>query len=322
MADFSANLNENLTVDLIDAAEEARANGGKEYTGYGVSVSRVGGHCTRSLYYDLIWASAREHIKAKTARIFRRGHWEESSMIERMKLAGMEVLEVDPDTGKQFAVSRAKGIIRGKMDGKVLGVPEAPKTWHALEIKSVSQKDFVALNKHGLQKAKREHWYQLHEGMAAHSLSRGLYIAVNKLTDELFAERIRYDAKEATWTEERVLGVVNVTGAPPREQDDPNKAPCAWCKHKDVCHFGVPVRRSCRTCTSFTFTANGMGTCSRWNKHLGPKHQIEACPSHCTIPDLHVGTPVEVDEERHSIMYQMPNGAMIWDGERSDEVVA
>ena len=172
------------TVDAIWAAIESEPR--EEWDGYGISASELGVACDRRLWYGLRWASPSDVPKGRMLRIFERGNWEEGRVLRDLRMAGVEVDDVNPDTGKQWRFAMANGWLRGKADGLILrGVVEAPKARHVLEIKSLKASDWRAILKHGLLKAKPEHWHQLHAGMAGLSVDRGLYIGRNKDTEEL-----------------------------------------------------------------------------------------------------------------------------------------
>ena len=55
------------------------------------------------------------------------------------------MLEVDPETGRQWRVEAHGGHFGGSLDGVALGLLEAPKTWHVLEFKTHSVKSFADL---------------------------------------------------------------------------------------------------------------------------------------------------------------------------------
>jgi hypothetical protein len=72
----------------------------------------------------------------------------------------------------------------------VLGLPQAPKTPHILEIKTASDKYFREMEKSGVKKAKPEHWAQMQMYMKwsidqfkEDGCTRAIYIVVNKDND-------------------------------------------------------------------------------------------------------------------------------------------
>jgi hypothetical protein len=302
------------TVDAIWRAMEAGQR--PAYDGYGISASALGTACDRQLWYGLRWASPPETMTGRTLAIFERGNWEEDRILQALELAGLDVQAVNPETGRQWTFALANGWLRGKADGRVTGVIEAPKTAHCLEIKSLKASDFRAILKHGLLKAKPEHWHQLHAGMAGLGLSRGIYIGRNKDTEELLSERIKLDEGEIAKQEARVLRVVDMHDAPGKISDKADAFACRFCRHKETCHEGAFARRHCRTCLHFTLTDSGNGHCARWNEPRNPAAQRMGsdCPSHLYLPDLVAGQQVDADEEAETVTYQMADGSIWIDG--------
>jgi hypothetical protein len=305
------------TVDAIHAAIEAKAAArGPAYEGYGISASALGHDCDRKAWYDLRWTSRGEGMTARKLRIFERGDWAEGRLIEALRLAGIEVQDVNPDTGRQWRFSLARGFLRGKADGICTGVIEAPKAVHVLEVKSLKAADFRAILKHGLAKAKPEHWHQLHAGMAGLGIARGIYIGENKDTEEILTERIRLDEVTAAEQVARVERIVDADYPPPRIADKPDSFACRFCSHREVCHAGAFARRHCRTCLHFTFTSDGNGHCARLNEARGPdsQHEGKHCPMHLYLPGLVAGDQIDADETAETITYQLATGETWIDG--------
>lgn len=302
------------TVDAIWAAREREAADRPHYDGYGIAASALGNECDRALFYTLRWTSPPEALTGRKLRIFERGNIEEDRVLADLRRAGLDVLDRDDMTGRQWTFATARGWLRGKADGRCSGVIEAPKTEHVLEIKSLKAADWRAIIRHGLLKAKPEHWHQLHAGMAGLGIARGLYVGVNKDTEEILTERIRYDVEEAARQEARVLRIVDANDAPGKIADKPDSFACRFCNHKAICHAGADARRHCRTCLHFTFTSDGMGQCERWHEPRAPKSQAQGCPAHLYLPTLVAGEQIDADEAAETITYRKLDGSMWTDG--------
>lgn len=304
------------TADAIMAALVREAEDRPQYEGYGISASALGSECDRQLWYGLRWASPAEAMTGRKLRIFERGNWEESRIIADLRRAGLDVLDHDDATGKQWVFSQANGFLRGKADGRCWGVIEAPKAEHVLEIKSLKAADFRAILKHGLRKAKPEHWHQLHAGMAGLGIDRGLYVGTNKDTEEVMTERLHFDAEEALRQEARVSRIVASDEPPQRAADKADSFMCRFCQHKSACHEAAFARRHCRTCLHFTFTECGNGHCQRFNEHKRPEAQMagQHCPAHLYLPGLVPGAQIDADEAAETITYQLHDGSEWTDG--------
>lgn len=304
------------TVDAIFAAIERENADRPQYEGYGISASTLGKQCDRELFYSLRWVSAPEIFDGRKLRIFERGNIEEDRVVADLKRAGIDIEEVDPATGKQWRFAMARGFLRGKADGVCRGVLEAPKALHVVEIKSAKAADWRGVKKHGLAKHKPDHWHQLHSGMAGLGIDRGLYIMVNKDTEEILTERLHLDVQEVTRQEVRVEGLLDAHEAPVRASDKPDAFVCRFCKHKAICHEQAPARRHCRTCIHFTFTSDGNGHCERFCEPKRPNSQQAGkdCPAHLYLPTLVPGEQIDADAEAETITYLLANGETWIDG--------
>lgn len=302
------------TVDAIWAAYERGA--GPQYDGYGIAASALGRECDRELFYSLRWASPPETLSGRKLRIFARGNIEEQRVLQDLRDAGLDVSDHDDMTGKQWTFAMARGWLRGKADGRVKGVIEAPKADHVLEIKSLKAADWRAIIRHGLLKAKPEHWHQLHAGMAGMGIARGLYVGVNKDSEEILTERLHLDGEVAARMEARVLRIVDAHDAPDRIADKPDAFACRFCNHRETCHGTTLPRRNCRTCINFTFAENGMGHCERFNELRNPKGQAAGadCPAHLYLPALVPGEQIDADPEAETITYRLRDGSERTDG--------
>jgi hypothetical protein len=305
------------TVDAIWRAREAEAEKRPRHDGYGINASALGAECDRKLWYGLRWASPPETLTGRKLRIFERGDIEERRVIDDLRRAGLFVMDHDPQTGRQWAFALADGLLRGKADGICEGVIEAPKAQHVLEVKSLKAADWRAILKHGLAKAKPEHWHQLHAGMAGLGVARGLYVGVNKDTEEILTERIRIDPDTGARQEERVMRIAAADDPPPRISDKADSFACRFCDHRALCHGGQPARRHCRTCLHFTFGRDGNGHCARFNEPRKPEGQRkvgEECPVHLYLPGLVAGEQIDSDPDAETITYQLADGTLWIDG--------
>ena len=82
-------------------------------------------------------------------RLFDRGNREENVIVGHLRAAGMQV-ETHDVNGRQYRFTACDGHFGGSMDGAVLGVIEAPQTWHLLEMKTHNAKSFAELQKKAL----------------------------------------------------------------------------------------------------------------------------------------------------------------------------
>lgn len=277
------------TVKQIYAAYKQRGDA-EPARGY-LGASIIGHSCERYLWYCFRQAT-KPDISGRAYRIFSTGDHEEARLVADLRAIGCEVYDRDPNTGEQFEITDLGGHFSGHMDGCALGVPEAPKTWHVLEFKTHNNKSFTKLKKEGVQKSKPQHYAQMQAYMHKTGLTRALYLAVNKDTDEIYAERVRYDKAFAEGLMARAERIITSTNPPERIASRPDWYECSWCDAKEVCWGGdkaLPVASiSCRQCCFATPRMDGKARwiCEKHARALSPLDQDRACDDHLTLPGL------------------------------------
>ena len=296
------------TVDAIYAAYEARRETGwREHLG----ASLIGHECERSLWLSFRWATKAAHA-GRILRLFQTGQLEEARLVADLRAAGVQVLDKDPDTGRQWSVSAVRGHFGGSMDATAIGVLEAPKTFHVCEFKTHSNKSFGELKKKGVAAAKPQHMAQMQVYMHLGNLTRALYLAVNKDTDELYAERVAYDPVAATRLLVKAERVINADRPPARISDDPGYFVCRMCDHRATCHEGALPARNCRTCLSSTPIDGGAWHCARFDKTLIRSEQNAGCALHLYVPELVHGEQVDAGDD--FVTYRLATGEEWRDG--------
>jgi hypothetical protein len=298
-----------LTVMAIYEAYEAeRDDAERTYLG----ASALGSDCDRALWLNFRWVSPPETFDGRKLRLFATGHREEDRMVEDLRRAGIHVDAVDPTTGTQWGVQALGGHFRGHLDGIVLGIPEAPETKHVLECKTHSDKSFRDLVKKGVQTSKPAHWRQMQAYMHLRGLTRALYMAHNKNTDDLHVERVDYDAPGALEIMARAQRVIQAV-EPAGKVNDTGAYPCTLCQHAPVCHSGAWPRTNCRTCLHAT-PIDGGWRCERHEADLDVPTQRVGCPHHLFIPALIPGEQVDADSTAETVTYRLPDGSTWVDG--------
>lgn len=298
------------TVRAIYAAYAATND---PYDSLGLSVGELGNECDRSLFYSFRWASSPEVVDGRKVRIFRRGDIEESRLVADLESIGVEVF------GQQDRIRLVSGFVRGKIDGRAMGVPEAPKTEHLCEFKSSNTKNFAILIRDKVKKAQPKHFVQCQLGMHAFGLTRALYVVANKDDEELYAERVEYDMEFCVRLLARAERIVRTDTPPARISEKPDFFGCLFCKHKSVCHEDAFPRVTCRSCIHATpeFMGQGHWSCARFGKPLSFDEQKEACPAHLFSPGFVPGEQVDCDEAAETISYVMADGSIWVDGAAS-----
>ena len=154
-------------------------------------------------------------------RLFETGRREEDRLVRDLRRTGATVLDIDPETGRQWRVDAHGGHFGGSLDAVAIGLLEAPKTWHVVEFKTHGLKSFTVLKQGGVAPSKPQHWAQMQIYMHLTGITRALYVAVCKDTDELHIERTRADGAERRASAGEGARVIDAARPPSRIAEDP-----------------------------------------------------------------------------------------------------
>jgi hypothetical protein len=161
----------------------------KPRQGFRLKPSNIGTECTRALYYEFRWCSPPKRFPGRMLRLFQSGFAQEARLVDDLRAMGFQIFDRDPnDPSKQISVSALRGHMFGFLDAVGREAPGEP--WHAIEMKTHSQKSFDKLQKDGVAVAKPEHAAQMLTYCLLQNLPFALYVAVNKNTDEVYFERL------------------------------------------------------------------------------------------------------------------------------------
>ena len=279
----------NPIVEAIYAAWKKRGDSepGRRYLG----ASICGHECDRYLWLHFRGAAS-EDWEGRMYRLFDRGKREEAVFANDLRAIGMQVWEIDTETGLQFEVSAFGGHFSGHLDGMARGVPGAEKTTHVLEFKTHNDASFRKLAQAGVRSSKPMHFAQMQVYMGLTKLTRALYVAVNKDTDELYAERVEFDREYARSVMRRAKRIIESAEPPDRCASRETDFRCKLCNYFKCCWrlqaaAGV-THIDCRTCCRATPVTTGDGavwTCELANGPIDIKTG-ETCGKHLLIPNL------------------------------------
>lgn len=295
-------------------AERVAAQPARDYLGW----SQIGEPCERALWYSFRWAE-REQVEGRIARLFDTGHREEARLLQELRDAGIEVWDRDPATGEQFSVSSVAGHFRGHLDAIVLGLPEAPKTPHLVDVKTIKAKKFDELLKKGLRALYPKYWAQGHGYMGRMKLTRAAFIFVCKDDDRIHVERFEYDRAEHQKYEDRAERIARAAVPPLRIHEDPAWHECRYCAYREICKGDAAPAVSCRTCTHASPVMEGDAGAWRCERHgceIPLQWQRQGCDEHRYIPVLleRIAAPVDADPEANTVTYQAPDGGTFING--------
>jgi hypothetical protein len=303
----------NTTVAKIYQAYESDAEeGNRPHLG----ASLIGHACERYLWMTFRWVDAKK-FPGRMLRLFETGQLAEARFTANLRRIGVEVHDTTPD-GKQWRVSDLGGHFAGSMDGAGRGFPEAPKAWAVLEYKTHGDKSFNDLVKNKVQKAKPQHYAQMQAYMGYTGMDRAMYMAVNKNTDDLYAEWIHFDQVEFSKLKARAERVISANEPPLRCSNDPSWFVCKMCDFHEHCHGEKAPAVNCRTCAHSTPTAdggNGGWNCAEHKHALDLSDQRTACERHRYIPILLERFATQEDYVNGDVVYADSTGATFANGD-------
>lgn len=272
----------------------------KDQPRYHLGASLIGHPCERYLWLTFRWAFTPIH-DPRILRLFDTGKREEARVFEELRGIGVE-LHTD-DNGKQVECRDESGHFGGSVDGVGKGFPESPKTWALLEVKTHSAKSFADLKKKGVKEAKVRHWAQMQVYMGLMKLTRVMYYAVNKDTDEVYTEWVHEEGGDFRQYMDRALRVIKATRPPQKLSQDPAYFECKMCDQYAVCHMEHVPNVNCRTCCHASPVENGSWSCAEHNNAISNAKQLVGCDSHLFIPEL-VPFGEAVDAGDHWVEYK------------------
>jgi predicted phage-related endonuclease len=206
-------------------------------------------------------------------RLFETGQLAEDRIVKELEGIGITV------TSRQDRVEILPHF-SGSIDGIGVGFAES-KGPHILEFKTHNAKSFALLDK-GVNEAKPQHYIQMQAYMGGLKIDRAYYIAVNKDTDELYAERVKYDHQVYLDIKTKADQIISATEPPARIEENPARFACKFCDYKNICHGSEVPELNCRTCSAGVFCSEGF-YCSRHSGLVPVEFQREGCLDYTMI---------------------------------------
>lgn len=236
----SVSLRINALIDSALLEQQARQTP-RDYLGG----SRIGEPCTRKLVYEVCNTPLDDGkaFDGQTLRIFDAGHQFEALSIRWLRAAGFN-LRTHRRDGGQFGFSTANGRVRGHIDGVIVEGPDVGLSWPALfEHKALNSKSWTDVVKRGVKLSKPIYYAQLQIYMAYMELGCALFTALNKDTQALHHEAVRFDPASAQALSDKAVDVLRAADAgelPPRIAANADFFLCRWCDYARRCWDGAP----------------------------------------------------------------------------------
>lgn len=252
-------------IEQIDASFVGRrkATRPRDYIG----ASSIGQECDASIAYSLRGFPDTEP-EPRLQRIFQLGHALEDIVVADLKSAGVDVMDRDGLTGKQYTFEEWGGHVVCHTDGIIQDGDEL----YILEVKSMKATQWNKFKKHGVKKSHRYYYDQMLMMMGMSGARRAFFIAYNKDTSEYHAEVVELDELELNFISERIQRIVE-SGTGMKIAKDEEDWRCRGCFKHGVCWNDEDVFEvNCATCAHSVPMEDG-----GWWCELDDRHCAEPC---------------------------------------------
>jgi hypothetical protein len=222
----------------VDAAllAERAAIPPRDYLG----ASRIGEPCARRLCYELMQVAVDDgaEFSGRMLRVFEAGHRFEEMTVRWLRLAGFD-LRTHKRNGEQFGFLAAGGRFRGHIDGVIIGGPNVGIEYPVLfEHKALRSSSWQEVVKQGVKVSKPIYWAQVQIYMAYLEVERSLFVALDKDTQALHFELVRFDPSEAQTLSDKAVDILRAVSAGellPRIASAPDFYLCRLCPYARRC---------------------------------------------------------------------------------------
>jgi len=222
----------------LDAVNEAIEREQLPHASKNIGFGEIGHECSRFLWYK-INSQEGERFTADTLRIFRNGHEDEAAMARDLrKVEGITLYTHDPERdNKQYKFENLDSRFQGRLDGVVVGLKQAPKTFHIWEHKSVGDKKFEALIKNPVLKDWNIVYYAQAQSAMLHAELERYYMTISTPgLRRVTSLRGELDREFAESLVDKARRIINATEPPERISNDPCWFQCRYCRFQGVCH--------------------------------------------------------------------------------------
>ena len=301
------------TLDAADTALEATQD--RKLRSY-LGMSQIGRPCARETWLSFRWAMI-PNFDAGTLKRFADGHATEAVIIERLKLADFLQVHDADENGEQFGFKDLGDHFSGNMDGVALGLIEAPKTWHVLEVKCTAEKKLTELKKIvdrvGEKLALRE-WNPVYYAQAVlymhyAELERHWLVVATPGGRDWYSIRTDADPAEAARLIALADRIIFADEAPHKLQ--PDSMACRRCDKSALCHGNALPERNCRTCLHVTPDRDGGWMCARHELDLSVESQRRGCDDHRFNPTMI--NAAQIDANDAGVTYSFADGNIYQD---------
>lgn len=257
-----------MSIDFASRCDEAYdKKKAREKTRAYIGASGIGNECEAAIHFALRGYTDTPP-DARLQRVFRDGHRIEDDVVRDMKMAGINVMEVDHLSKRQWEFIGFDGHAIGHADG----IAEiGSETW-LIEIKSMNDSKFKDFVRNGVKSSHRNYYAQVQFMMGLSKITKCLLVAYNKNNSEYGEEEIEYDELYFSFLSQRVENVLS--GKVHKISQDETDWRCRGCFKRGVCWGQIDVPKKIRTCANAMPSENGefkckngcTETCQKWTR--------------------------------------------------------
>jgi hypothetical protein len=245
-----------IDIAIKDMIDEAYERDSEDQERLYIGASGIGNACSAAIAFGFR-GFPETPPKPRTKRIFRDGRRIEWDVIKDLKKAKVNVLEVDPLTGKQWE-HRTCGHIIGHADGLIEG---AKGSLSLLEIKSMNDARWKKCIKEGVKFSDRHYYDQVQLMMGMALLDDCHFLFYNKNTSDYGHEVISFS--EFDYEALLVKAEAIMQGDVQRIAETEDDWRCRGCFRFDACWCDeLPKRKTMRSCANSVAEHDGSWSCA------------------------------------------------------------
>jgi hypothetical protein len=240
-----------------------------------LSPSNLGGECAAETWFGFRWVTAPVVPEGKMERYNSRGEKNESDIVAWLRATGWTVEEIDPATGKQWAITNFNGHMYGKCDGIGSHPVYTEGVRILLEFKYVNDKRYTSLISKPLITTDLKYYNQVMIYLRELGLPAVMFIPANRNNEDLDFIILPYDGAQLDLVYKKAETILTTKVPPAKIAQSAAFFKCKFCDHVEVCHNGAEPAKNCRSCVYCMPTWQGEFFCEKWGAVI-PKDTIPA----------------------------------------------
>ncbi len=242
MTDLTEILAIDPTLDVADKQIELLAL--KEKPRAYLGASSIGNDCNRKLWYSMRPEIPKKAMDALSLKRIDDGHRGEDIIVERLRRVPGLSLWNKAEDGGQIGGTLFNDKFGWHIDGVILGLLQAPKTYHVFEAKIVNETKFNKLKKlkidygekEALAQWDAEYFAQAQVYMYLLDLDRHYLVAGTPGVRDWTSCRTEINKPMAKSLLVKAERIINAKEMPDRLSDDKTFWKCKNCSYFEVCH--------------------------------------------------------------------------------------